>query len=128
MPLPQFLAFFRDVDVALDPFPYGGGTTTLHTLWMGVPIVALWGDTELGRATPTTLAGVGLPEFAARSIEGYVTLAATLARDPSPLRELRGRLRENVRSSVAMDYAGLARNVEAAFRGMWRLFCVEGPT
>ena len=128
MPLPQFLAFFRDVDVALDPFPYGGGTTTLHTLWMGVPIVALWGDTELGRATPTTLAGVGLPEFAARSIEGYVTLAATLARDPSPLRDLRGRLRENVRSSVAMDYAGLARNVEAAFRGMWRLFCVEGPT
>jgi len=123
LPLPEFLAFFRDVDVALDPFPYGGGTTTLHTLWMGVPVIALEGESELARATPATLRGVGLDRFVAPDIESYVRIAATLAQDPSPLEAIRGGLRDAVRRSAAMDYAGLARNVEAAFRGMWRAWC-----
>lgn len=126
--MPAFLAFFRDVDVALDPFPYGGGTTTLHTLWMGVPVIALEGDSELARATPSTLRGVGAGEFVASTAARYVELAVALARDPAPLAAVRARLRDGVRTSAAMDYAGLARNVEAAFRGMWRAWCEERPT
>lgn len=126
MPLPDFLATFRGVDVALDPFPYGGGTTTLHTLWMGVPVIALDGESELARATPATLRGVGAGEFAAATVERYVELAVALARDPAPIAAVRMRLRDQVRGSVAMDYAGLARNVETAFRGMWRAYCAPG--
>ena len=128
LPLPAFLAFFRDVDVALDPFPYGGGTTTLHTLWMGVPAIALEGDSELARATPATLRGVGAGGFVASTVARYVELGTALAREPASLAEVRRRLRDQVRSSAAMDYAGLARNVEAAFRGMWRAWCAERPT
>ncbi|HET9338450.1 MAG TPA: tetratricopeptide repeat protein [Casimicrobiaceae bacterium] len=128
LPLADFLAFFRDVDVALDPFPYGGGTTTLHTLWMGVPVVALEGDSELARATPASLRGIGESGFVATTVDGYVALATALGRDPAPLAAARARLRDAVRTSVAMDYPGLARNVEAAFRGMWRAWCEAPPT
>ena len=127
LPLADFLAFFRDVDVALDPFPYGGGTTTLHTLWMGVPVIALEGDSELARATPATLRGVGASEFVAATIDDYVALAVAIGRAPAPLAAVRARLRDAVRTSVAMDYAGLARHVEAAFRGMWRAWCASAP-
>ncbi|MFI4924505.1 MAG: glycosyltransferase, partial [Vicinamibacteria bacterium] len=127
MPLAEFLASFLDVDVALDPFPYGGGTTTLHTLWMGVPIVALEGDSELARATPAAMRGVDAPEFAHSTIDDYVAFAVALAIDPARLRELRGSLRERLRACGALDYQALARNVEAAFRGMWRAYCATPP-
>ena len=128
LPLERFLAFLAECDVALDPFPYGGGTTTLHTLWMGAPIVALAGESETARATPATLVGIGLPQFVAASVDDYVALATRLAHDPSTLPAVRASLRERVRTSAAMDYAGLARNVEAAFRAMWQTFCRESPT
>jgi predicted O-linked N-acetylglucosamine transferase (SPINDLY family) len=127
MPLAAFLAFFADVDVALDPFPYGGGTTTLHTLWMGVPIVALEGDSELARATPAAMRAVGAPAFACPTVDGYVAFAAALAHDPARLVELRASLRDRLRACGSLDYAGLARNVEAAFRGMWRAWCEATP-
>ena len=127
MPLATFLAFFGDVDVALDPFPYGGGTTTLHTLWMGVPVVALEGDAELARATPATMRGVGAAQFVASSVERYVEIAVSIARDPAPLAALREGMRDRMRASGALDYAGLAREVEGAFRGMWRAFCEASP-
>ena len=123
MPLAQFLAFFRDVDVALDPFPYGGGTTTLHTLWMGVPIVALEGDTELARATPAALRGTGLAGFVAATVDEYVAIGAQLAGMPAPIGGIRASLRERIAATAARDYAGFARTVENAFRGMWRQFC-----
>ena len=129
LPLASFLAFFRDIDVALDPFPYGGGTTTLHTLWMGVPVIALEGESELARSTPTAMRGVGAPGFVASTPARYVELAAAIARDPAPLAPLRAQLRERLRTSGAMDYARLARDVEAAFRGMWRAWCApDDPT
>ncbi len=123
LPLASFLASFRDVDVALDPFPYGGGTTTFHTLWMGVPVIALEGDSELARATPAAMRGVGAPGFVASTPAKYVELAVAIARDPAPLAPLRAQLRERLRTSGAMDYARLARDVETAFRGMWRAWC-----
>lgn len=123
LPIASFLAFFRDVDVALDPFPYGGGTTTLHTLWMGVPVIALEGESELARATPGAMRGVGAGDFVASTPEQYVRIAVALAHDPAPVARLRPQLRERLRAAGAMDYERLARDVEAAFRGMWRAWC-----
>ncbi len=127
LPLERFLAFFRDVDVALDPFPYGGGTTTLHTLWMGVPIVALEGETELARATPAALRGLGLGEFVGRTTEECVAIGSSFAVNPAALSAIRASLRSRLSASGAMDYAGFARNVEGAFRGMWRAYCEASP-
>ncbi len=123
LPLASFLAYFLEVDVALDPFPYGGGTTTWHTLSMGVPVITLEGDSELARATPAAMRSVGAPGFVASTPAKYVELAAEIARDPAPLAPLRAQLRERLRSAGSEDYARLARDVEAAFRGMWRAWC-----
>ena len=127
LPLRDFLEFFRGVDVALDPFPYGGGTTTLHTLWMGVPVIALDGDSELARATPGAMRGIGAPEYASTTVEGYVAFGASLARNPSGIAALRATARERLRTAGALDYAAFARNVEGAFRGMWHAFCASSP-
>jgi predicted O-linked N-acetylglucosamine transferase (SPINDLY family) len=94
---------------------------------MGLPIVALAGESETARATPATLAGVGLPQFVAGSVDAYVAIGVRLADAPEEIAGVRASLRDRVRTSAAMDYAGLARNVENAFREMWRAFCRESP-
>ena len=78
-----------EIDVALDPYPYGGGTTTCDALWMGVPVVSLAGRTAVSRAGSTLLSNVGLEHLVARSEEQYVELAAGLIRDAGGLAELR---------------------------------------
>jgi protein O-GlcNAc transferase len=123
LPLPEFLASFAEADVALDPFPYGGGTTTLHTVWMGVPIIALEGESELGRATPAMLRGFGLPDFIAQTHDEYRDKAINLARNPTGLIEIRANLRQRMAESAAVDAKSLARNVESAFRTMWHTYC-----
>lgn len=127
LPMADFLATYSDVDIALDPFPYGGGTTTLHTIWMGVPIISLEGDTELGRATPAMLRGFGLPDFVAQTRDEYRDKAIALARDPSPLVDIRASLRQRMAESAALDAKGLAHNVEKAFRTMWHSYCAANP-
>ena len=59
------LRTYQRIDVALDPFPYGGGTTTCDALWMGVPVVSLAGQTAVGRGGLSILSNVGLPELVA---------------------------------------------------------------
>ncbi len=123
MALPEFLARFDEVDVALDTFPYGGGTTTLHTIWMGVPIIALEGETELGRATPAMLRAFGVPDFVAHTTDEYRDKAIAIARNPERLTEIRANLRQRMAESAAVDAKSLARNVEGAFRTMWHTYC-----
>ena len=76
LPLEAYFEQFRSIDIALDTFPYGGGTTTCNTLWMGVPVVSLAGTTAVGRAGLSILSNVGLPELVANTPEEYVRLAA----------------------------------------------------
>ena len=127
-PIGEFLASFDKADIALDPFPYGGGTTTLHTIWMGVPIIALQGEGELGRATPAMLRGFGLPDFVAQTHAEYRDKAIALARDPSPLVEIRKNLRQRMAESTALDAKSLAHNVENAFRTMWHNYCIQASS
>ena len=73
------------IDIALDPFPYGGGTTTCDALWMGVPVVSLVGELAVGRAGLSILSNVGLPELAAKNVEAYIETSVALAGDPRRL-------------------------------------------
>jgi protein O-GlcNAc transferase len=124
--LAAYLQTYREIDVALDPFPYGGGTTTCDALWMGVPVVSLAGRTAVSRAGATLLANVGLEHLVARSEEQYIELAAGLIGDATGLAELRAGLRERIEASPVMDAPQLARDLEAAFRTAWRAWC-EAP-
>ena len=87
--LADYLSTYREIDVALDPHPYCGGTTSCDALFMGVPVVTLAGRTAVSRAGTTLLGNVGLDDLVARSSEQYVDLAAKLIRDAERLAELR---------------------------------------
>lgn len=117
------LGLYGEVDVALDPFPYNGTTTTCEALWMGVPVVTLIGDSHRGRVGLDLLTRVGLADLAAPSVEAYVATALALARDMPRLQQIRGMLRERMRSSPLCDAKGFARAFEHALREMWREWC-----
>lgn len=118
-----FLKAFADIDVALDPFPYSGETTALHTLWQGVPLVTLEGETLVQRLGSRVLRVAGLPEWIARSEDEYVAIAVRLGSDPGELARVRGGLREHMQASALFDHAGVTRELETAYRAMWRRFC-----
>jgi predicted O-linked N-acetylglucosamine transferase (SPINDLY family) len=123
---PKYLQAYGRIDVALDPFPWGGGVTTCDALWMGVPVVSLVGRTAVGRGGASILANVGVPELVARTPQQYVQIATDLARDLPRLAELRRTLRGRMQASPLMDGPRFARNVEAAYRQMWRNWCATG--
>lgn len=117
------LARYHEIDLALDTFPYGGMTTTLDALWMGVPVVSLVGRRNLGRAGLSILSNVGLADFAAPSVDAYVDLAIKTAEDKPALAALRAGLRTKMQASPLLDAAGFTRKVEAGFRDMWVEWC-----
>jgi protein O-GlcNAc transferase len=121
--LPQFLASFSKIDIALDPFPYSGETTALHTLWMGVPLVVLGGSSLVERLASRVLSICGRREWITGSREDYVRVAVDLARDASRLDTLRRELRAGMLASPLLDHAGVTRELEAAYRGMWQRWC-----
>jgi predicted O-linked N-acetylglucosamine transferase (SPINDLY family) len=126
LPMADYFRLYERIDVALDPFPYGGGTTTCDALWMGVPVVSLAGNTAVGRGALSILSNAGLPELVARNPEQYVQIAAGLAGDMPRLSGLRATLRQRMQKSPLMDAPRFARNVEAAYRTMWRRWCERG--
>ena len=124
----EFLKLFARMDIALDPFPYNGGTTTCEALWMGVPVLTLPGEGIVSRIGLSILSACGLPEFVAHTEEEYVRLAASLASDLPRLAELRATLRGRMKASAFMDGPRFAKNVEHAYRGMWRAWCAKQKT
>jgi predicted O-linked N-acetylglucosamine transferase (SPINDLY family) len=113
-------AAYNRVDIALDPFPYNGTTTTCEALWMGVPVVTLSGDRHAGRVGASLLDQIGLTEFVATSVEHYVGIALALARDGERLAQLRQSLRPRMAASSLCDGPAFARKMEAAFRSVWQ--------
>lgn len=112
-------AYAQRVDLALDPFPYSGGVTTLEAMWMGVPTVTLVGDTFAGRHSASHLTAAGLGAFCVRSVEDYVALAVSSAQRPQELAALRARMRQMVAASPLTDEVGFAANLDAALRQAW---------
>ena len=101
------LALYHRVDIALDPFPYNGTTTTCEALWMGVPVVTLRGDRHAGRVGASLLTQIGLTDLIANSVEEYVEIAVALAGDPARLNDLRHSLRPRMAASPLCDVSGL---------------------
>ena len=118
-PLREFLAVVASADIALDPFPYNGGTTTLHTFWMGVPVISMAAGNETGRVSEGLLGVVGLPDLCAYSVEGYIEAAVRMAEDPARRAFLRSSLRTRLHAGQAMNGGELASNLEKAYRAMW---------
>jgi predicted O-linked N-acetylglucosamine transferase (SPINDLY family) len=119
----DYLAAYGDVDIALDTFPYHGATTTCFALWMGLPVVALEGSTHASRADVSMLCNAGLQQLVAASADAYVDIAVRLAGNPVELAELRMNLRTMLSGAPNTDGAACARNIEEAFRTMWRTWC-----
>jgi predicted O-linked N-acetylglucosamine transferase (SPINDLY family) len=120
VPVDQAASTYHDVDIALDPFPYCGGMTSLDALWMGVPVVTLPQPMLAGRQSASMLANLGLAELIAADEAGYVTAAVDLARDLDRLATLRAELRGRFLRSPLADYERFTRDLEDAFREMWR--------
>ena len=108
------LAFYERVDIALDPFPYNGTTTTCEALWMGVPVVTLPGQRHGGRVGASLLTRIGADDWIADTVNDYVVRAAALAADPPQLRALRRNLRTRVAASPLCDHVAFTQNIEVS--------------
>lgn len=108
------LQHYGKVDIALDPFPYCGVTTTCEALWMGVPVVSLVGEHFASRAGLSILSAIGHPEWAAHSPEAYAACVRALAADPVRLEALRAGLRTAVACSPLTDAVACTRAWESA--------------
>ena len=120
------LAMYARVDIALDPFPYNGTTTTCEALWMGVPVVTLRGDRHSGCVGASLLTSAGLPGCIAESRDDYISTAAALASDTARLRELRVCLRAQLLRSSLCDGDAFARRFESALLGVWEHWLTTG--
>jgi predicted O-linked N-acetylglucosamine transferase (SPINDLY family) len=116
----EYLACFNKVDIALDPFPYPGGTTTIEGLWMGVPFITKAGDRFLSHAGETIAHNAGLSDWIAEDEDEYVRMAVHHASDLSRLAELRAVLRDQVLKSPLFDASEFAGHFEQAMWGMWQ--------
>lgn len=114
------LRAYDRMDVALDPFPYNGTTTTCEALWMGVPVVTLAGRHHVARVGASLLSSCGLEELICRDEAGYVEAAAALAGNLARLAGLRRGMRARLQGSALLDHRGFAWSVEEAYRAMWR--------
>jgi predicted O-linked N-acetylglucosamine transferase (SPINDLY family) len=121
----EHLALYEQIDVALDPFPYNGTTTTCEALWMGVPVVTLKGDRHSARVGASLLTQIGMTDWVASSIDDYIGIALALASDPANLRQLRRGLRQNLAASGLCDGNAFASKIEDAFRSILRRWCEE---
>lgn len=119
----QHLATYQRVDIALDPFPYPGVTTSAESLWMGVPVLTLAGDRFASRQGVGLMTNAGLPDWIATDADDYVARAILHAGDTQRLVDLRNGLRQQVLGSPIFDAPRFARNFEAAMRGMWTQWC-----
>ena len=132
MSVNEYRNAFADVDIALDPTPFSGATTTLDALWQGVPVLALPGTRSCSRSTASLLAALDLAHWVAIDEVDFLARAKRLAIDTAGLVELRASLRECMRTSKILDYAGFTHDLEHLYRQAWQTWCLtridtEGP-
>jgi predicted O-linked N-acetylglucosamine transferase (SPINDLY family) len=123
VPRAEYLKPFNRIDIALDPFPYPGITTSVECLWMGVPFVTLAGQTFMARQGVGLLNNAGLTDWIAADQDDYVARAARHASDLQNLQYLRHTLRQRLLASPIFDALRFATHFEQALRGMWRRWC-----
>jgi predicted O-linked N-acetylglucosamine transferase (SPINDLY family) len=126
-PMPAYLALHHQVDMCLDTFPYTGGTTTNHALWMGVPTLTLAGHTPPGRQGAAMLGHVGLEAFVAEDEKDFQEKGLSWAADLAALAAVRAGLRERCERSPMRRPDVIAAGLESALRNMWQRWCAGLP-
>jgi len=119
------LGLYRGVDLALDPFPYNGTTTTCEALWMGVPVVTLAGQTHVSRVSASLLTSLGRSEWITHSESEYLGKCVALAADLSALAQDRAGQRERMRRSPLCDATRFTVQLETALRECWRQWTAD---
>jgi predicted O-linked N-acetylglucosamine transferase (SPINDLY family) len=123
LPLDRHMRTYQSIDIALDTFPYTGGTTTCDALWMGVPVITLAGAMGVSRMGASILGTVGLRDLVADNPDEFAGLAVQWARDPVRISQLRQQMRDRLYNSPLTDAKQFAGNMEAAFRRAWVHYC-----
>lgn len=126
-PIEDYLALHHEVDIALDCWPYSGGTTTHHALYMGIPVVTLRGPSRAHCQSAARLGWLGLDDWIANDVEAFVTIAIEHSRDLRQLAALRDGLRARWKEAPLRDHSRIARGLEAGLRTMWRRWCAGEP-
>lgn len=121
------LKLYGEIDIALDPFPYNGTTTTLEALWMGRPVISLIGNSHAARVGYSILNQLGLESCLAETEEEYLTAAVALAADTKQLQELTMGMRQRMESSTLLDSKSFVTSLEGAYCQMWQKFCNSSP-
>ncbi|WP_324779473.1 tetratricopeptide repeat protein [Thiobacillus sedimenti] len=123
----DYLKLYQGVDICLDTFPYNGGTTTHHSLWMGVPTLVIEGDSMPGRVGTAILSRVGLQDFVVEDADAFVARGVHWANHLPRLAELRAGMREHLAQSPLRRPELLAAGLDLALREMWRRWCAGLP-
>ena len=123
----ELMRRYHDIDIALDPWPFTGGLTTLEALWMGVPTITAPGPSFAGRHALSHLCNVGLEEFVAPNLDAYVPLAIAFANMPELLDQLRPLLRLRLQMSPLVDHPQRAADIHTALQAMWQRHCEGLP-
>lgn len=123
----SYLTLHRQVDICLDTYPYAGGTTTFHALWMGVPTLTVTGSTPAGRSGASILTHVGLDVFVAKDAADFVRKGKFWASNLCELAELRSGLRTRCEQSNSRNPSLIAASFERALRIMWQRWCSGLP-
>jgi protein O-GlcNAc transferase len=119
----EYFRLYHRLDLYLDSFPCTGCNTTCDALWMGVPVVMLAGRTGMARQGASPLAHLGLHDLITETPQDYVETAVRLAADLPRLREWRATLRGQMSRSTLMNPQRFTRQLEEAYRWMWRQWC-----
>lgn len=118
----EYLRCFDQIDIALSPFPYGGGTTSVEGLWMGVPVITKAGNHFLSRLGESIAHNSGLADWVANDDDEYVAKSVAFSRDLAGLELLRASLRDRIHAAPLFDTQKFARHFENALVEMWRTF------
>ena len=126
-PRAKYLSAYQSVDIALDPFPFPGGTTSVEGMWMGVPVLTLNGERFLSRQGVGILLNAGLPDWIAADSCDYLARAISHSGDLRRLAMLRKGLRQQIMTTPIFDAARFARHFEAALQGMSQAYAINNP-
>jgi protein O-GlcNAc transferase len=121
----SFLALHHEIDLAFDPFPYNGGTTNLHALWMGVPMITLPGATTVSNVGAAVLRPLQLDTFIATSAENYAQIAIAMAHNPMHLANIRATLRERIAHNTPTSHVRITQELEQLLREAWTNWCAD---
>ncbi len=116
------LELYRQIDIALDPFPYNGTTTTFETLYMGVPVIALRGNYHAGRVGASILCHLGLEELLAETVDEYLDITVSLCNDMKRLSDYHLNLRKQLSASPFMEAEKFTNILESAYRDVWHRY------